>query len=510
MNTASPISFVSENPSEPSRAEGIPEHPREENSQGKHRELRVVNFKCNLHERSLGMYLAMWSIPLMVSMYITYMKFFPELGSCGKGSSCALVQSSVFGSLLGIPLSSVGVVFYSIPMVFLYFIRVSRSKGHERVEIWFWLLFYQFGLFALGFELYLVTYAQMILGAFCIWCTVLGIVVFAAVCFNTLIDGINSDWPKICLWPKPALIIFAFLALHFALSPTGAYDAKYSPHAQRKMEMAKLRMETYNQYFNLPYQVEPYGTRQRTSVLVSSVSFDEALPKLDHAKIEVYSKEQLTGVDAAKTLKTTDQVIVAKKSEKTLDLYPLKTYLDIRREGSVNAPITITIYSDYGCPNCKIWDERELPRLRENYVAKGLVQLVYRYYNLKHFQYSDFAAKVSAAATFQGTDIWLRVNQRLHQTSEDWSIDGDPTAYVRDLVNMKSLSEVLSNFHELDSLLARESALSQDLGLQMVPSFSILSKGLKKPDLYQGYTNYRVISEILTRTLKMETSHNAP
>lgn len=51
---------------------------------------------------------------------------------------------------------------------------------------------------------------------------------------------------------------------------------------------------------------------------------------------------------------------------------------DGRSLGSSDAPVEFVIYSDFLCPFCKQFDDRDFPPLVENFVASGDVQVEWR------------------------------------------------------------------------------------------------------------------------------------
>jgi protein-disulfide isomerase len=48
--------------------------------------------------------------------------------------------------------------------------------------------------------------------------------------------------------------------------------------------------------------------------------------------------------------------------------------------GDYNAPITITMFTDFECPFCERWHSTTFPQIRDTYIDKGDVRLV-----IKHF-----------------------------------------------------------------------------------------------------------------------------
>ncbi|MEK9159285.1 MAG: DsbA family protein [Patescibacteria group bacterium] len=74
--------------------------------------------------------------------------------------------------------------------------------------------------------------------------------------------------------------------------------------------------------------------------------------------------------------------------------------------GSEDAPITMIEFSDYQCPFCRSFFNETLPLIKENYIDKGLVKLVYRDMPLTSLGHTDAtpAANAAECARDQGGD----------------------------------------------------------------------------------------------------------
>ena len=46
--------------------------------------------------------------------------------------------------------------------------------------------------------------------------------------------------------------------------------------------------------------------------------------------------------------------------------------------GSSSAPVTIVEFSDFECPYCRMFHDEILPKLRVNYIDRGLVRFVHK------------------------------------------------------------------------------------------------------------------------------------
>ena len=68
--------------------------------------------------------------------------------------------------------------------------------------------------------------------------------------------------------------------------------------------------------------------------------------------------------------------------------------------GSATAPVTIIEFSDFQCSFCKKFWADTLPKLKETYIEKGKVRLVYRHFAIlgKHSEQAAKAAECAAEA----------------------------------------------------------------------------------------------------------------
>lgn len=73
--------------------------------------------------------------------------------------------------------------------------------------------------------------------------------------------------------------------------------------------------------------------------------------------------------------------------------------------GDENAPLTIVIFSDYECPYCKRFHDDVLPRLKEEYVEKGIVRLIHKDLPLPFHSTADPAAR-AARCSADNKEYW--------------------------------------------------------------------------------------------------------
>lgn len=84
--------------------------------------------------------------------------------------------------------------------------------------------------------------------------------------------------------------------------------------------------------------------------------------------------------------------------------------------GKADAPITIVEYASMTCSHCASFHNNVLPALKEKYIDKGQVRLVFR-----EFPLDDRAALASMTARCAGTEKALPLISALFTRQDDWA-----------------------------------------------------------------------------------------
>ncbi len=92
--------------------------------------------------------------------------------------------------------------------------------------------------------------------------------------------------------------------------------------------------------------------------------------------------------------------------------------------GSPSAPVVIEVYSDYGCPACRMFHDEMLPRIVKDYVMTGKVAVISHEYplNIPAHKYSHEAANYATAAA--RLQIYQPVADVLFRNQESWENSG--------------------------------------------------------------------------------------
>ena len=84
--------------------------------------------------------------------------------------------------------------------------------------------------------------------------------------------------------------------------------------------------------------------------------------------------------------------------------------------GDPDAPVTIVEYASFTCPHCATFHLEVLPRIKKNYLDKGLVQLEYR-----EVYFDGPGLWAGLLARCKGDDKYFPMIDLLFKKQEDWT-----------------------------------------------------------------------------------------
>lgn len=111
-----------------------------------------------------------------------------------------------------------------------------------------------------------------------------------------------------------------------------------------------------------------------------------------------------------------------------------------KASGTVMAPITIELYTDFQCPHCREFYLQELPLLISDFVKTGKVRLIHRDLPLPQFQFSRTAMHFANAAGQIGK--YDAVSLQLFETQPEWGQNGNVEAAVAKVLTPSELERV--------------------------------------------------------------------
>jgi protein-disulfide isomerase len=179
-----------------------------------------------------------------------------------------------------------------------------------------------------------------------------------------------------------------------------------------------------------------------------------------------------------------------------------KTPVDHFKEaGTVMAPITLELYTDYQCPHCREFYTTVLPQLTTDFVKTGKVHLIHRDFPLQQFQYSHLAVRYANAAGAIGK--YDAVAKHLFDSQPEWAQSGNVEAAVAKVLSaaeMEKVREALKNDKHIEEALAADINIGVNTDhLMQVPSIVVTYKG--KRETTSGLVSYPLLKSYLNQKL---------
>lgn len=174
--------------------------------------------------------------------------------------------------------------------------------------------------------------------------------------------------------------------------------------------------------------------------------------------------------------------------------------------GSRLAPITLEIFSDYQCPDCKRMHLNTTRLVIDNYVSSGKVYLIHRDFPLSMHPYARQAARwLNAAAAAGGPTLFQATENALYAKQEDWGVTGNieqslssvlPAADMRKIRVMESAQRA-----QLDAAVQSDMNLGNSRNVNGTPSVFVIHRGTTTP-LPAGSVPYALLKQYLDSLLQ--------
>ena len=116
--------------------------------------------------------------------------------------------------------------------------------------------------------------------------------------------------------------------------------------------------------------------------------------------------------------------------------------IDNNTFGNPKAPVLIEVFSDFQCPACKYFHDNEFQRIMTDYVVKGKVYVVYRYFPLQMHPYGRPCAEYACAAARVGR--YQKVADALFAQQSAIAVGGNVETVVDGVLTPSELKTVKS------------------------------------------------------------------
>jgi protein-disulfide isomerase len=144
--------------------------------------------------------------------------------------------------------------------------------------------------------------------------------------------------------------------------------------------------------------------------------------------------------------------------------------------GKADAPLTIIEYASMTCPHCAHFDTETMPRIKSEYIDKGLVRFVFR-----PFPLDALAARASLMAQCAPADGYFPMIDILFRSQTEWARATDPAAALKQIGRTAGLSDAdidrcTADQAALDRIIAGIKEAQTKFGVDSTPSFVINGK----------------------------------
>jgi protein-disulfide isomerase len=189
----------------------------------------------------------------------------------------------------------------------------------------------------------------------------------------------------------------------------------------------------------------------------------------------------------------------AVKSAPSVTPAPVRNF---KESGSVLAPITAELFTDYECPHCATIFLQVIPGFVASYVKTGKVKLIHRDFPLAMHPNARLAARYANAAGELG--YYDVVVNQIFRTQALWAASGDIGTQVGSVLPagvMDKVRNLVQNDAHLDDTVAADMTIGRQDQLTQTPTMVVVYKGKRQllapippPELLKSY-----FDELLTK-----------
>ena len=144
-------------------------------------------------------------------------------------------------------------------------------------------------------------------------------------------------------------------------------------------------------------------------------------------------------------------------------------------QGSVNAPVVVIDFSDFGCPYCAQFTRETYPVIEREYVKTGKVFFKYVPFVVGMFPHAAEATRVAECVGDQGR-FWAMADH-LYEAQSEWKRASDPRALLVGIAGVVGADTSVVSQCYRDGRSERRTARANDaantLGVRVTPSFLV-------------------------------------
>ena len=138
--------------------------------------------------------------------------------------------------------------------------------------------------------------------------------------------------------------------------------------------------------------------------------------------------------------------------------------------GSSSAPVTIVEFSDFECPYCRMFHDEILPKLRVNYIDRGLVRFVHKDLPLHFHSNAEKASELARCSAADG-NYW-KSYEALFSSQDCLTCKGPDEILAGKNLKTPAVEACLSSKREQKAV-AFDITLAKSLSINGTPTFVI-------------------------------------
>jgi protein-disulfide isomerase len=149
---------------------------------------------------------------------------------------------------------------------------------------------------------------------------------------------------------------------------------------------------------------------------------------------------------------------------------------DEHEVGKADAPVTMIEYASMTCPHCEHFDTETMPRIKSEFIDKGLVRFVFR-----PFPLDKLALRASMMAECVPGEGYFSMIDMLFRSRSEWTSASDPLAALKQIGRTAGMSSAdidrcTADQAVEDRIIAGAKDAASKFGINSTPSFVINGK----------------------------------
>jgi protein-disulfide isomerase len=170
--------------------------------------------------------------------------------------------------------------------------------------------------------------------------------------------------------------------------------------------------------------------------------------------------------------------------------------------GSLESPVRIEVFSNFGCSACREYYLRTIKGILEEYSSKNKVCIIYHDFPFENHKYDREAARYVEAASRISRDAMLRVFDALYTDQAEWSENGELQKALGKTLSKEELDKIreIATDPGIQSLIDAQYDLAIKNGLNHTPTSFIFSPG--KQQKVEGILTYFVLKTFIDKVIQ--------